>query len=212
MGTATLRARWGAFLDRQHRDPAGLVGQLVGERMVRQHAPETAWTLDLLGIQPADQLLELGFGAGRALALAAERAPGGLVLGLDRSPTMVRAAARRNRAASRAGHIALLRGNLGALPFAGRRFDKIWSIHTFYFWPDPPRLVAELLRLLAPGGTLAITMATGHDTPGGARAYWPLHQRVELLVSELRERGTNASLEHGPDSRQYNNVAIVVRG
>ena len=212
MAMTMLQTRWSAFLDRQHRDPAGLVGQFVGERMVRQHAPETAWTLDLLGIRPADRLLELGFGAGRALALAAERAPGGLVLGIDRSPTMVRAAARRNQAARQAGRMVLLRGDLGALPFAGRRFDKIWSIHTFYFWPDPPRLLAELMRMLAPGGTLAITMATGQVTPGGELAYWPLHQRVELLVSELRGRGVDASLEHGPNSRQYNNVAIVVRG
>lgn len=207
-----LQARWNAFLDRQHRDPSGLIGKLVGERMVRQHAPETGWTLDLLGIRPSDRLLELGFGAGRALALAAERTPGGQVLGIDLSPTMVRAAARRNRAARRSGHLALLRGDLGALPFAGRRFDKIWSIHTFYFWPDPPRLLAELIGMLAPGGALAITMATGQSAPSGELAYWPLHQRVEALVSELRERGADATLQHGPNSRQYNNVAIVVRG
>jgi len=206
-----LRTQWAAFLDRQHRDPAGLVGRIIGERMVRQHTPETDWTIGLLDLRPTDRALEVGFGAGRALALAAQRTDRGLILGVDRSPTMVQAAARRNRAARRAGRLALLRGDLLALPFADRHFDKIWSIHTLYFWPDPLQIVTDLLRMLTPGGTLVVTLATGQIAPSGERVYWPLHQRVETLVHELQQHGSAATLMYGPDSRQYNNVAIVVR-
>ena len=57
-------------MDRQHRLPRGWLGRLIGERMVRQHTPETLWTLQLLALGPDDRVLELGFGAGRALQLA----------------------------------------------------------------------------------------------------------------------------------------------
>jgi len=166
-----LRARWSALLDRQHRQPQGLIGRLIGERMVRQHGPETNWGVDLLDVQPGDRVLELGFGAGRGLALLAQRSAEGRVVGVDLSATMVRAARRRNRAAMRAGRMALLRGDLAALPFNDGRFDKILSIHTFYFWPEPLLVCATLLRLLRPGGICAIVLSTGHIAADGALVY-----------------------------------------
>jgi len=79
-----------AVLGRQHACPSGTVGRLVGERMVRQHGPETLWTVSLLGIEREDRVLEIGFGAGRAIELVAERAVDGHVAGVDLSRAMVR--------------------------------------------------------------------------------------------------------------------------
>lgn len=209
---AGWRTAWSRTMDRQHRLPEGLLGRLVGEKMVRQHRPETDWTVELLALRPHDRALELGCGAGRGLALAARAAHLAVVAGLDRSPAMLRAAARRTRAAGHQSRVALVRGDLAALPYADGAFDKIWSIHTFYFWPDPEAVFADLLRALAPGGQLAITMATGTVSPSGADSFWPLHHQVERLVQRLRERpGLTASLERGPNSRHYNNVAITLR-
>jgi ubiquinone/menaquinone biosynthesis C-methylase UbiE len=208
-----LRAQWTALLDRQHRHPTGLLGRLVGERMLRQHAPETSWTIDRLGIQPTDHVLELGFGAGRGLALARRRAAQGNVTGLDLSAMMVRAVARRNRAALWARRLTLLRGDMAALPFADRRFDRIYSIHTLYFWPQPLQVFDELLRILKPGGMLMITLSTGRTSVAGERVYGPLQAALETqIVPALRQRGPqHVGIEHGPDSRRYNNVAVVVR-
>jgi ubiquinone/menaquinone biosynthesis C-methylase UbiE len=128
---AALRAPWAAYVDRQHQYPSGLVGQFLGERMVRQHAPETSWSIGLLDIQPTDRILEIGFGAGRGLALALEQAHEGRVTGIDLSPTMIRVAARRNRIAIERGRLALLRGTIAALPFGDHVFDKLLSVHTF---------------------------------------------------------------------------------
>src|SRR4051794_23962152 len=82
-----FRAQWSAYVDRQHRYPTGLVGQIVGERMLRQHAPETDWSIGLLQLQPTDRILEIGSGAGRGLALALAHAHQGRVTGVDRSAT-----------------------------------------------------------------------------------------------------------------------------
>ena len=206
-----LTARWSAYLDRHHRYPTGLTGWLIGERMRRQHTPETLWSVDLLHIQPTDRVLEIGFGAGAGLALTLRQAIQGHVTGIDLSATMLRAASRRNRAALAQRQLTLLRGDIAQLPFRHQQFDKILSIHTFYFWPEPGAVCRQLLNLLAPGGRLVSTFATAHTTPSGERVYWPLQQRAEALVREIRRQAkVAAQLADGPDSRQYNNVAIVI--
>lgn len=206
-----LHARWQTYIDGQHRQPHGPVGRLIGNRMLRQHTPETDWTLDMLAIRPADRVLELGFGAGRGLALAAQRASEGFVVGLDRSGTMIAAARRRNNAAVQAHRMALIHGDLATLPLGGAGFDKMYSVHTLYFWPDKPGTLAELAAMLRPGGVLAVTVATGAVDTSGVFVPWPLHDDLEKWAAALRERDHDATLAHGPNSRQFNNVAIVVR-
>jgi SAM-dependent methyltransferase len=206
-----LNTRWSAYIEQQHRYPTGAIGRLIGERMRRQHAPETEWSVDLLDLQPTDRVLEIGFGAGRGLALALRQAIQGRVTGMDLSATMIQAALRRNRAALACGRLTLLRGDIARLPFGNRQFDKILSIHTLYFWPDPHAICHNLIKLLAHGGRLVSTFATAHTLPTGERVYWPLHQRAEGLVRDIQQQANvTAQLAHGPDSRQYNNVAIVI--
>ncbi len=59
----SLHERISTYIDRQHQHPSGIVGRVIGERMVRQHGVETRWTLDQLAIRSGDRVLELGFGA-----------------------------------------------------------------------------------------------------------------------------------------------------
>lgn len=206
-----VRAAWTTTIDRQHRLPQGLLGQLVGEKMVRQHQPETDWTIELLNFQTHDRAVELGCGAGRGLVLAARAAGLAHITGMDLSPTMLRAASHRLRRAGQRDRVRLLRGDLEALPYRDGSLDKIWSVHTFYFWADPEAVLADLLRVLAPGGRIVVTLATGTVSRAGDDQFWPLHQQVEALVSLLNIRpGVAAELRRGPNSRQFNNVAIVL--
>lgn len=206
-----VRAAWTTTIDRQHRLPRGLLGRLVGEKMVRQHQPETDWTVELLDLQPHDRAVELGSGAGRGLVLAARAAVPSLVAGMDLSPAMLRSAAHRLRRAGQRDRVRLLRGDLEALPFADGSLNKIWSVHTFYFWADPAAVFADLVRVLAPGGRGVVTLATGTVSPSGDDQFWPLHQQVAALMGELNSRPeVTAELRRGPNSRQFNNVALVL--
>jgi ubiquinone/menaquinone biosynthesis C-methylase UbiE len=208
---AALRTLWAAYVDRQHRYPTGVVGQIIGERMLRQHTPETNWSIGLLNIQATDRILEIGFGAGRGLALALKRASQGRVTGLDLSSTMIRAAAQRNRTAIQRGQLVLLRGNVATLPFGQQLFDKLFTIHTFYFWPDPCAVCTRLVGLLARPGRLISTFATARKFPNGEWRYWDVQRRAEALVNEFDQHpGLRATLLYGPDSREYNNVAIAI--
>ena len=198
--------------NRQYRSPSGAMGWLAGERMVRQHGPETAWTLHLLDIQPTDTVLEVGFGAGQAIKLAAEKASNGRVMGIDLSETMVRVATRRNAQAVKAGRVVLAQGNVTALPFEDQYFDKVMTIHTLYFWPELGWALHELYRVLKPGGRLVMTLSTGKINAQGEVEVWSQFQSVldEQVMPGMQREGFKAvRLEHGPDSRQYTSVAVI---
>jgi ubiquinone/menaquinone biosynthesis C-methylase UbiE len=203
-----LKQRLDALMDRQQRCPAGLAGRAVGARMARQHAPETLWTISLLDVAPTDHVLEIGCGAGRAIEFIAARAPEGHVTGLDLSRAMVRAAGRHNGQAIEAGRVAIRLGDVARLPCVDRQFDKILSIHTLYFWPDPARAVAELARVLKPGGLLALTFSSGKvGAPEGAGVQAVVRDRV--IPAMERSGFTTVRVERGPDSRRYKTLAVI---
>ena len=206
-----LQTAWTTLMDRQHRLPDGWLGRLIGERMVRQHTPETLWTLQLLALGPDDRVLELGFGAGRALQLALQQVTGGQVVGVDLSPAMLQSARRRLKTPYLPHSASLICADILSLPLRAGSFDKIFSIHTFYFWQHSIRTLQHLYALLAPRGRLALTMATAKRDARGHWVHWPLQAVLEQeTLPALHEIGfRSARLEHGPDSRAYNNVALV---
>ncbi len=210
-----MKQAFNTALNKHYRCPKGIMGRIAGEVMVRQHRPETAWTLHLLDIQPTDTVLEVGFGAGQGIKLAAERVTSGRIRGIDLSEEMVRVATRRNASAIKAGRVALSQGSITALPFEDQYFDKIMTIHTLYFWPEPhepEHSLNELCRVLKPGGRLVITLSTGKINAQGEVEVWePLQSALEeQVMPALQRKGFQAvRLEQGPASRQYTSVAVI---
>lgn len=147
---------WQRYIDGQYRQPTGLVGRWIGRKMAKQHAPENTWTVDLLGLQPTERVIEIGFGPGIAVEQAAGRAA--FVAGVDFSRAMLASAQRRNAEAVRAGRVDLRHGDASALPFPEASFDAAYSIHSIYFWPQPLAALREIRRVLRPGGRLALTV------------------------------------------------------
>src|SRR5271165_7023234 len=117
-GIAVVRA-----LDRdvigQGHHPRGVAGSVTG--WVFAHRPSNrqrnGWVVSLLGVQPADRVLEIGFGPGLAVAELV-RAGAGHVYGIDHSGVMLRQASRRNAAAIRAGRVTLINASADQLPAA----------------------------------------------------------------------------------------------
>jgi len=184
---------------------------MLGEQMVRQHVPETTWTISLLDLKPENHILEVGFGAGRAIELVATQVANAHVSGIDLSQEMVRAATRHNAKAIKAGQVTLRHGDVTTLPFADSQFDKVFSIQTLYFWPDPPRALAEIFRVLKPGGMLVVTLSTG--TLNGAEATGlERYQLVleEQIIPSMKQLGfTQADILKGPASRHFKTTAVI---
>jgi ubiquinone/menaquinone biosynthesis C-methylase UbiE len=149
---------WQKYIDGQYRRPTGIVGRWIGGKMAQQHVPENTWTVNLLGVQPTDHILEIGFGPGIAIQEAASHASQGYIAGIDYSKTMVNAAKKRNAAAVQAGRVDLRYGDAAQLPFTENTFDKAFSIHSIYFWPDPTAVIAGIHRVLKHGGWLVLTI------------------------------------------------------
>jgi ubiquinone/menaquinone biosynthesis C-methylase UbiE len=145
-------------ISEQYRRPAGLVGRYVGGLMVKQHAPENRWTVDLLCAQPEDFILEIGFGGGYALEQLARVVQRGKLAGVDVSTTMVAQAKKRNAAAVSRGLVDLRYADSSLLPFDDGQFNKVFSIHSVYFWGHAQTALREIMRVLKPQGRLILTL------------------------------------------------------
>lgn len=131
------------FIARQSSRPRGLVGRLLGHVMAIETASLNSEALGLLSLQASDHLLEVGFGHGRTIRLAAAQVPQGFVAGVDVSENMVRMAQRRCRDLAGKGPVELMVGDSRRLPYADTSFDKVLCVHTIYFWEEPIKISAK---------------------------------------------------------------------
>ncbi len=99
-------------------------------------------------------MLDLGCGAGMDSLLAARRVgPTGRVIGVDMTGPMIEKA-RANAAAVGVGNAEFRRGQADRLPVGDGSVDVVISNGVFNLCPDKPRVLAEVFRVLRPGGRL----------------------------------------------------------
>jgi SAM-dependent methyltransferase len=118
------------------------------------------WVFDHLRLPAEARILEIGCGAGSLWLENQDRVPAGWEVTLaDLSPGML-AKARRSLGSSPMLQISpMLALDAQALPFPRARFDGVVANHMLYHVPDRPRALAEIRRILKPGGR--IYAATG---------------------------------------------------
>lgn len=144
------------FLARHGRRPEGWFGRILAKVMAWETSEENDAALELLEVRPGDRVLEIGFGHGRSINAAARLTRGGLVAGVDFSPSMVAMARRRNHALADRRLVDLRQGNSLCLPFEDDSFDRAWSVHTVYFWDEPVAHMKEVGRVLKDGGRFVL--------------------------------------------------------
>jgi SAM-dependent methyltransferase len=156
-GLAAVRALDRDVIGQAHR-PRGVAGRVTAWEMARRpsNRQRNHWVVSLLDVQPADRVLEIGFGPGLAIAWLA-RAGAARVYGVDHSDVMLRAASKRNAAAIRAGRVTLVNAPADQLPPAlDGPFDIILAVNSLGFWPAQAERLADLRQRLAPGGRIAV--------------------------------------------------------
>lgn len=113
---------------------------------------EECLILELLSDVDGLDVLDVGCGDG-ALATTLSRR-GGRVTGLDPNPRMLEAA--RARAKSELLDLNLVPGRAETLPFADEMFDRVIAVTVLCFIPQADQAIAEMARVLKPGGRLVI--------------------------------------------------------
>lgn len=156
----------------------GVWSRLAGEVFLDWLAPQTGW-----------RWADVGCGNGASTALLLDRCDPAVVEGIDPSPAQLDFA--RNRLVGRRAR--LQQGSAMELPFANDSLDAAMMALVLFFVPEPARGVAEMARVVAPGGVVA---AYSWDLPGGG---FP----VEAVHEEMRASGlTPGSPPHPEASRQ----------
>lgn len=158
---------------------------------------------DRLDLRPGDRVLDLGCGQGRHAFEAYRR--GAEVVAFDQNvgdladvDTMFAAMAAEGEGAP--GGARTVRGDALAMPFADGHFDRVIASEIFEHIPDDRRAIAEAVRVLRPGGTLAVSVPRAwpervcwalsreyHEVEGGhVRIY-----RRDRLAGQLTQAGVD---------------------
>jgi SAM-dependent methyltransferase len=154
--------------------------------------------LDWLAPAPGLRWLDVGCGSGAFTEMIVDRCAPASVHGID--PSEGQLAYARTRAAAR---IAQFRqGDAMAQPFADDEFDVAVMPLVIFFVSDPPRGVAEMRRVVRPGGTVC---AYAWDMPGGGFPY-------AALRSEMRALGVDVPEPPSPDASRLDAMAELWTG
>lgn len=108
--------------------------------------------LEMLSIDPGDRVLDVACGPGNFSRDFARAASEGVVVGVDASAPMLDVAVRDTDSTN----VAYLRADACSLPFRDGSFDAVCCFAALYLIEEPMRALAEIVRVLAPGGRLAL--------------------------------------------------------
>jgi trans-aconitate methyltransferase len=171
MQTDQIRFDDGAAYERY----MGKWSQLVGERFIDWLAPSSGL-----------RWLDVGCGNGAFTELLSNRCAPASILGVD--PSEAQLVFARTRPVASIAQFA--QGDAMALPCADDAFDVAVMPLVIFFVPDPGKGVAEMVRAVSPGGTVA---AYSWDMHGGAFPY-------AALQAEMREMGMNVPVPPSTDA------------
>lgn len=132
-------------------------GRLILWGMNFFHSGLSKWSFSFLPIENRKQnLLDIGCGGGRNVALLHSKAPLAMVFGIDYAKASVEKSISYNSKAVACGSVSIQNGNANALPYADSFFDVITAFETIYFWQPIEACFAEVIRTLKHGGRFMI--------------------------------------------------------
>ena len=139
--------------------------------------------IDFAGVHEGDHVLDVGCGTGSLTFTLARSVNVSHIDAIDYSQMFVEEAQRRNTNQ----RISIQQADACALPFPDGRFDRALSLLVLHFVPEAEKAVAEMRRVVRPGGTVA---AAVWDLQGGMpnmRMVWDTMVALDPAVVPLRD-------------------------
>lgn len=146
---------------------------------LRQHAQRTAdeaAAFLLPHLRPGMRLLDVGCGPGSITRGLAERLAPGPVVGIDLSRDALDGA-RRDAAARGLTNLRYEEASVYQMPFAAGAFDVVYAHQVLQHLRERPSAVREMLRVVRPGGLVAV-----RDVDWGTAVYWPRDRWIDRFI------------------------------
>jgi ubiquinone/menaquinone biosynthesis C-methylase UbiE len=140
-------------------------------------------------------ILDVGCGTGKLLKSAEARFPGAKLVGVDAAIEMVKYAQTSNPT----GAIQFQQAMAEELPFPNASFDLVFSTMTFHHWSNQTRGIAEVARILTPGGRWVLADFVASGFMRQVRRLLRLHQFPER--ADLEGMLSDAGLKVVTDRR-----------
>lgn len=142
--------------------------------------------VELSGVTAQARVLDVASGPGYVAMAFAPRCRA--VVGIDATDRLVERA--RAEAARRGiGNVTFMLGNVERMPFSAGEFDLAACRFAFHHFAHPRMVLAEMARVLRPGGRMVIVDMTTSEDPAKA----DYHNRVERLCDPSHARALPAS-------------------
>ncbi len=151
-----------------------------GKGMEHEHMPITLPMLERMQLRPDEAVLDVGCGSGWLVRLIARLVPQGRVAGIDLSDEMIRQAREESAGEER---VRFEVGSAEHIPFPDASFDRIVSIESAYYWPNPPAGLREIARVTKPSGSAWILINYYKDNPE-CQQWGPLLPPTHLLSAD----------------------------
>lgn len=142
--------------------------------------------VEALGARQQPRILDVATGTGRVPLAVAEAVDEATFVGLDDAERMLAIAA--GKLAQHRCRIALVRSPAVPLPFAAGSFDVVTCLEALEFFPSDEAALAEMVRVLRPGGALLVTRRSGWE----GRLFLTRYRTEAALRLMLERQGMEA--------------------
>ena len=155
----TTTGRWERFIDKTARRPEG-------KWAIKKYANPTGHYLsfkiimETLCLNEEDTYCEIGCGGGTLLSMVMPKVKAGVAI--DHSGAMVELSIKNNRRYVEEGTLEIVQGKAEQLPWESEQFTACASTNMFFFVEAPDTMLAEVWRVLKPGGRFSmVTLSNG---------------------------------------------------
>lgn len=166
--------------------PSGRVGRIFGWLMARSNKDSYRWVAEQLRAAKPKSLLEIGFGTGHMLALAAKTFQPERLAGVDPAELMVETAQKRLHRFRKKTALDIRQGDDITLPDGP--FDAIIALHSFQFWTNPDAALTRIRTRLAPGGRFILVLHI-HAKRAGRKVPNPLSRTGNEIAAACEALG-----------------------
>ena len=148
-----------------------------------------ARVVDLAGLRPDDRVLDVGSGTGVVTFTAAKRlTAAGSIVGIDLSDGMLDAARRKAARGAGAAKVEFLKMDAEALTFPDAQFDCVLSLYALRHFPRPEVALAQMRRVLRPGGRIVVAVGSGPPLVSQAGVSAALRRIGSVVAGALGKR------------------------